>query len=55
MIIDFALTDTIEANGLNFSSIMKNSALLTVTDFETKADEIRNEVNRICGRYPIYQ
>lgn len=28
---------------------------LTVTDFETKADEIRNEVNRICGRYPIYQ
>ena len=27
---------------------------MAVTDFETKADEIRSEVNRICEKYPIY-
>lgn len=28
---------------------------LTVTDFDTKADEIRASVNEICGRYPLYE
>ncbi|MBS4982092.1 MAG: serine hydroxymethyltransferase [Lachnospiraceae bacterium] len=28
---------------------------LAVTDFDTKADEIRAAVNEICGRYPIYE
>lgn len=28
---------------------------LAVTDFDTKADEIRVAVNEICSRYPIYE
>ena len=28
---------------------------LTVTDFETKADEIRQTVNEICAKYPLYE
>ena len=28
---------------------------LTVTDFDTKADEIRGTVSEICGKYPLYQ
>ena len=28
---------------------------LTVTDFDTKADEIRNAVGEICGKYPLYE
>ncbi len=24
------------------------------TDFEAKADEIREAVNEICGKYPLY-
>ena len=28
---------------------------LTITDFDEKADEIRNAVNEICGKYPIYE
>lgn len=28
---------------------------LTATDFEHKADEIRDEVTKICARYPIYR
>ena len=27
---------------------------MTVTDFDTKADEIREAVNEICGKYPLY-
>ena len=27
---------------------------MTVTDFDTKADEIRSAVNEICGKYPLY-
>ena len=27
---------------------------MTVTDFDTKADEIRAAVNEICGKYPLY-
>lgn len=28
---------------------------LTITDFETKADEIRAEVDAICAKYPLYE
>ena len=28
---------------------------MTVTDFDTKADEIRKEVNKICAKYPLYE
>lgn len=28
---------------------------MAVTDFDTKADEIRGTVNEICGRYPLYE
>lgn len=28
---------------------------LTVTDFETKADEIRSRVTAICDKYPLYE
>ena len=28
---------------------------MAVTDFNTKADEIRGTVNEICGRYPLYE
>lgn len=28
---------------------------LAVTEFDTKADEIRAAVNEICSRYPIYE
>ena len=28
---------------------------LTITDFDTKADYIRNEVTKICAKYPLYQ
>ena len=28
---------------------------MTVTDFETKADEIRAAVTEICDKYPLYE
>lgn len=28
---------------------------LAATDFENKADYIRGEVTKLCGKYPIYQ
>ena len=28
---------------------------MTVTDFETKSDEIRDEVTKICEKYPLYE
>ena len=28
---------------------------LTATDFEAKADYIREEVTKICEKYPIYR
>lgn len=28
---------------------------LSITDFDTKADYIRNEVTKICTKYPLYQ
>jgi glycine hydroxymethyltransferase len=28
---------------------------LTATEFESKADEIRAEVAKICAKYPLYE
>lgn len=28
---------------------------MTITDFDTKADEIRHTVNQICQKYPLYE
>ena len=28
---------------------------MTITDFDTKADEIRHAVNQICQKYPLYE
>ena len=28
---------------------------MTITDFDTKADDIRAAVNEICSKYPLYQ
>lgn len=28
---------------------------LTATDFDNKADEIREKVNAICKKYPLYE
>ena len=28
---------------------------MTITDFDTKADEIRAEVTKICDKYPLYE
>ena len=28
---------------------------MTITDFDTKADEIRAAVNEICSKYPLYE
>lgn len=41
----------VEADMAKIAHLMK----LTITDFEEKADEIRSEVDAICGKYPIYQ
>lgn len=41
----------IEEDMVKIAHLMK----MTITDFETKADEIRKEVDAICGKYPIYQ
>ena len=41
----------VEADMAKIAHLMK----LTITDFDEKADEIRSEVDAICGKYPIYQ
>ncbi|MDD3864561.1 MAG: serine hydroxymethyltransferase, partial [Eubacteriales bacterium] len=28
---------------------------MTASDFETKADQIRSEVETLCAKYPIYE
>ena len=28
---------------------------MSVTDFDAKADEIREKVNEICGKHPLYE
>ena len=50
-------TPAITTRGMVEEDMVKIAHLMkmTVTDFEDKADEIRNQVDAICGRYPIYQ
>ena len=50
-------TPAVTTRGLKEEDMKTISHLikLTVTDFDTKADEIRAAVNEICNRYPIYE
>ncbi len=50
-------TPAVTTRGLKEADMEKIAELiwLTATDFEAKADDIRNEVTKICSRYPIYQ
>ena len=50
-------TPAVTTRGLKEADMKTISHLikLAVTEFDTKADEIRAAVNEICGRYPIYE
>lgn len=50
-------TPAVTTRGLKEEDMKTISHLikLAVTEFDTKADEIRAAVNEICGRYPIYE
>ena len=50
-------TPAVTTRGLVESDMEKIAELiwLAATDFEAKADYIREEVTKICDRYPIYQ
>ncbi len=49
-------TPAVTTRGLKEEDMKVVAGLITtaVTDFETKADEIRRSVNQICERYPLY-
>lgn len=50
-------TPAVTSRGMNEEDMEKIAELiwLTATDFENKADEIRAEVEKLCGKYPIYE
>ncbi len=50
-------TPAVTSRGMNEEDMEKIAELiwLTATDFENKADEIRMEVEKLCGQYPIYE
>lgn len=50
-------TPAITSRGMKEEDMEKIAELiwLTATDFENKADEIRAEVETLCGKYPIYE
>ena len=50
-------TPAVTTRGLKEEDMKTISHLikLAVTEFDTKADEIRAAVNEICSRYPIYE
>lgn len=50
-------TPAVTTRGLDTSDMEKIAEFmyLTATDFENKADEIRNGVNEICERHPLYK
>ena len=50
-------TPAVTTRGLKDADMEKVAVLLwlTATEFEAKADYIRDEVTKICGRYPIYR
>lgn len=49
-------TPAVTTRGLGVEDMDKIAEFmyLTATDFEAKADEIRNGVNEICAKYPLY-
>lgn len=49
-------TPAVTTRGLKEEDMKTIAGLIkmTVTDFETKADEIRSAVSQICERYPLY-
>lgn len=49
-------TPAVTTRGLGVEDMEKIAEFmyLTATDFEAKADEIRNGVNEICAKYPLY-
>lgn len=49
-------TPAVTTRGLKEADMKTIARLIrmTVTDYDTKAEEIRSEVNRICERYPLY-
>ncbi len=50
-------TPAVTTRGLVEEDMKKIAKLikLTITDFDTKADYIRSEVTKICGKYPLYE
>lgn len=50
-------TPTVTSRGLKEEDMEKIAECiwLAATDFEAKADYIRGEVDKICGKYPLYQ
>lgn len=50
-------TPAVTTRGLKEDDMKEIARLIkmTVTDFETKADEIRSAVNAICQKYPLYE
>ena len=50
-------TPAVTTRGLVEEDMKKIARLikLTITNFDTKADYIRNEVTKICTKYPLYQ
>ena len=50
-------TPAVTSRGLKEADMEKIAECiwLAATDFEAKADYIRGEVDKICGKYPLYQ
>ena len=50
-------TPAVTTRGLVEEDMKKIARLikLTITNFDTKADYIRNEVTKICEKYPLYE
>ena len=50
-------TPAVTTRGLKEDDMKEIARLikLTVTDFDTKADEIREAVGKICEKYPLYE
>ena len=50
-------TPAVTSRGMKEEDMEKIAELiwLTATDFDNKADEIRVEVEKLCGKYPIYE
>ena len=50
-------TPAVTTRGLREEDMKEIAKLIkmTIANFDDKADEIRNAVNEICKRYPIYE